>query len=60
VDKAVETFLAWERSLEAVPTIVEIKERVEFIRKTELEKIINKLNGMSEKERKWWRRLHPP
>jgi glutamyl-tRNA reductase len=52
VDKAVETFLAWERSLEAVPTIVEIRDRAEFIRREELEKIINKLNGMSEKEKK--------
>lgn len=52
VGKAVESFLAWEKSLEAVPTIVEIKERIEVIRKEELEKIMNKLNGMSERERK--------
>jgi glutamyl-tRNA reductase len=50
VGKAVESFLAWEKSLEAVPTIVEIKERMEVIRKEELEKIMNKLNGMSERE----------
>jgi glutamyl-tRNA reductase len=31
---------------------VEIKERMEVIRKEELEKIMNKLNGMSERERK--------
>lgn len=51
VNKAVETFLSWERSLEAVPTVIEIRDRAELIRKKELEKIMNKLNGMSEKEK---------
>lgn len=51
VRQAVEKFLAWERSLEAVPTIVEIKNRAEVIRRAELEKVMNKLNGMSEREK---------
>jgi glutamyl-tRNA reductase len=51
VRKGVETFLAWEKSLEAVPTIVELRNRAEAIRKSELEKVMNKLNGMSEAEK---------
>jgi len=44
----VETYLQWERALDAVPTIVDLREKVEEMRKRELEKAIGSLNGMSE------------
>lgn len=51
ITREVETFLQWERSLDAVPTIVDLREKVEDIRKRELEKTLCQLNGLSNEQR---------
>jgi glutamyl-tRNA reductase len=51
ITQEVETYLQWERSLDAVPTIVDLREKVEDIRKRELEKTLCQLNGISEEQR---------
>ncbi len=48
----VDTYLAWERSLDAVPTIVDLREKVEEIRRRELEKTLGQLNGASDEQRR--------
>jgi glutamyl-tRNA reductase len=48
----VETYLQWERSLDAVPTIVDLREKVEEIRKKELEKTLCQLNGMPDDQKR--------
>jgi glutamyl-tRNA reductase len=52
VAQEVQTFLQWERALDAVPTIVDLREKVEDIRKRELEKTMGSLNGVSEDQRR--------
>ncbi len=51
ITQEVETFLQWERSLDAVPTIVDLREKVEDIRKRELDKTLSQMNGISEDQR---------
>ncbi len=48
----VETYLQWERSLDAVPTIVDLREKVEDIRKKELDKALCQLNGVTDDQRR--------
>lgn len=48
----VETYLQWESSLDAVPTIVELREHVEDIRRRELDKTLSQLNGMTVDQRR--------
>jgi glutamyl-tRNA reductase len=48
VTQEVETYLQWERALDAVPTIVDLREKVEDIRKRELDKTLGSLNGITE------------
>jgi len=45
------TYLDWERSLDAVPTIVELRDKVEDIRKRELDKTLCQLNGLTDDQR---------
>jgi glutamyl-tRNA reductase len=52
VGQEVETFLQWERSLDAVPTIVDLREKVEDIRKRELDKTLCQLNGISDDQKR--------
>lgn len=52
VAQEVETFLQWERALDAVPTIVDLREKVEDIRKRELEKTLGCLNGVNEDQKR--------
>ena len=53
VDEEVESFLGWLDSLEQVPTIVALKERLEAIRRSEIEKSLRtSLKELSEKERR--------
>lgn len=52
IAQEVETFLQWERSLDAVPTIVDLREKVEEIRKKELDKTLCQLNGITEEQRR--------
>ncbi len=52
VTQEVETYLQWERALDAVPTIVDLREKVEDIRKKELDKTLGSLNGISEDQKR--------
>ncbi len=52
VTQEVETYLQWERALDAVPTIVDLREKVEDVRKHELEKTLGSLNGISEDQKR--------
>jgi glutamyl-tRNA reductase len=52
VSQEVETYLSWERALDAVPTIVDLREKVEDVRKRELEKTLASLNGMTEDQKR--------
>jgi glutamyl-tRNA reductase len=50
VTSEVETFLRWQESLSAVPTIVALRDKAEAIRKDELEKTLKKLGPMEEEK----------
>jgi glutamyl-tRNA reductase len=53
VDEEVTLFLRWLASLEQVPTIVALRQKLEEIRRGEMEKSLStSLKGLSEKERK--------
>ena len=45
VNLATDEFLEWRRSLEALPTVVALRDKAERIRESEFEKTIKKLNG---------------
>ena len=45
VNLAAEEFLDWRRSLEALPTVVALRDKAEFIRESEYQKTIKKLEG---------------
>jgi glutamyl-tRNA reductase len=48
IDSEVESFLKWQASLSAVPTIIALREKAEAIRKEELEKALRKLGPLEE------------
>jgi len=52
IDREVERFLGWYRSLEVVPTIVSLREKIDGIRDEEFQKAMSKLSHLSEKDRK--------
>ncbi len=45
-------FYRWVKSLDVVPTIVALKESLDEIRQSELERALSQMSGVSEKERK--------
>jgi glutamyl-tRNA reductase len=51
VREEVADFLAWFHARDVVPTIVDLRQRVEQIRETELEWALQKLDGLSDHER---------
>jgi glutamyl-tRNA reductase len=51
VDREVESFTRWLRNLDAVPTIVALREKVEGIRQTEVAKTIASLRELGTRER---------
>lgn len=51
VDEAVIRFRKWLDALDAVPTIVGLREKLEAISKNELEKTLQGLHGLSEEDR---------
>lgn len=51
IEEEIETFLRWQSSLDSVPTIVALRDKAEKIRREELDKLLNKLSGLSEKEK---------
>jgi len=52
VIQEVETYLQWERGLDAVPTIVDLREKVEDFRRREVEKTLASLNGITEDQKR--------
>jgi glutamyl-tRNA reductase len=52
VAEEVETFLRWQSSLDAVPTIIALREKADAVKKTELEKFISKYPDLDDKQRK--------
>ena len=50
VNSEVESFMKWQDSLSAVPTIVALREKAEAIRMEELEKTLKKLGPMEEEK----------
>ncbi|MBI5204292.1 MAG: glutamyl-tRNA reductase [Nitrospirae bacterium] len=48
----IETFQKWQSALDSVPTIVALRDRADAIRKEELDRLLNKLPGLGEKEKK--------
>lgn len=48
----VETYLQWERALDAVPTIVDLREKVEDVRKREYDKALASLNNISDDQKR--------
>jgi glutamyl-tRNA reductase len=52
VTQEVETYLQWERGLDAVPTIVDLREKVEDVRKRELDKAMSALTGINDDQRR--------
>ncbi len=52
IEDEVETFQRWQSSLEAVPAIVALRDRAEAIRKEEFLKLINRLPGLGEAEKR--------
>ena len=51
IGQEVADFLAWFRARDVVPTIVDLRRRVDGIRETELTWAMKKLGGLSDKER---------
>ncbi|RMG70663.1 MAG: glutamyl-tRNA reductase [Nitrospirae bacterium] len=51
VVEEVEKFLKWQSSLDAVPTIVALRNKAEEIKQTELERLFNRLPDLDERER---------
>lgn len=48
----VETYLQWERALDAVPTIVDLREKVEDFRKRECDKTLSSLNTITDDQKR--------
>ncbi len=51
IAEELETFLKWQSSLDAVPTIIALRERAEEIKREELEKLLHKNPDIGDKER---------
>lgn len=51
IAEEIETFQKWLTSLDSVPTVVALRERADAIKKEEIEKLLNKLPALGEKEK---------
>ncbi|MBI4684262.1 MAG: glutamyl-tRNA reductase [Nitrospirae bacterium] len=51
IAEEIETFQRWQSSLDAVPTIVALREKADLIKKEEIEKLLNKFPVLGEKEK---------
>ncbi|MBI5559695.1 MAG: glutamyl-tRNA reductase [Deltaproteobacteria bacterium] len=51
IDEEIRTFYRWVDSLDVVPTIIALQQSLERVRKTELEKALSQLSGITEKDR---------
>ncbi len=52
IAEEIETFQKWQTSLDSVPTVIALRERADAIKKEELDRLLNKLPSLGEKERK--------
>jgi len=52
IAEEIETFRKWLSSLDTVPTVVALREKAEVIKKEEVEKLLNRLPEIGEKEKK--------
>lgn len=52
VEEEVETFKRWLASLDSVPTVVELRDKAEAIKKEEIEKLMNRIPNIEDKDRK--------
>lgn len=52
IEEEIEAFHKWLISLDSIPTVVALREKAETIKKDELERLINKLPNLGEKERR--------
>jgi glutamyl-tRNA reductase len=52
IEEEIETFKKWLSSLDAVPVVIALREKAEAIKKEELEKLLNRLPEIGEKEKK--------
>lgn len=51
IEEEIDTFLKWQSSLDSVPTIVALREKAEEIKREELNRLLNKIPQIGEKER---------
>jgi glutamyl-tRNA reductase len=49
--KEVQSFMTWYRSLDVVPTLAELRERLDHIRQAELDRALRRLGPVGERER---------
>jgi glutamyl-tRNA reductase len=52
IEEEIETFKKWLSSLDSVPTVIALREKAEAIKKEEMEKLMNRLPEIGEKEKK--------
>ncbi|MDD1750948.1 MAG: glutamyl-tRNA reductase [Methanothrix sp.] len=52
IEEELETFKKWLSSLDSVPTVIALREKAEAIKKEEIEKVMNRLPEIGEKEKK--------
>lgn len=52
IEEEIETFLKWHSSLDSVPTIIALRDKADEIKKEELDKLLNKIPEIGEKEKK--------
>ncbi|NCO67634.1 MAG: glutamyl-tRNA reductase [Nitrospirae bacterium CG_4_10_14_0_8_um_filter_41_23] len=52
IEEEIETFLKWQLSLDSVPTIIALREKAEEIKKQEIDRLLNKIPEIGEKEKK--------
>ncbi len=52
IEGEIETFLKWQSSLDSVPTIIALREKAEEIKREEIDRLLNKIPEISEKEKK--------
>lgn len=52
IEEEIETFQRWLTSLDSVPTVVALRTKADAIKKEEVERLLNRLPDLGEKERK--------
>jgi len=52
IEEEIETFQRWLSSLDSVPVVIALREKAEAIKKEEVEKLLNRLPEIGEKEKK--------